>query len=276
MGTLSTEFGNSTGSIGPYKVAPYNLPVLSKTQFSALSNETRERIISDRQSIILFSAAIEDSYLDKELGNLEIQFHGSRHSLQQLIDEGKGLPSKERLLLVKDIVNENMAYSPPEDDAKVKRRQNAPMQNVIDYAQTSRESLESKHGDCEDFAILAADLLQKMGTPPEDIKILAGSVYNRDGHHQFDHANLTVKTSEKSWDTLELINDSVTILGTTSYLQHGLKGELFFVPSIAVGADLAISDFNIDQSKDLPKSRFEKPFKVPANLEQTHSPSITP
>lgn len=264
---ISEEFNKKPDRIGPYNVEHYNPPVMTAAQFGKLSEEQRMRTLSDRQSIILHGAAIEDSEQDIDLGKLPIKLSGKDISLQKAINFGKTLPLSERLEFVKDIINENVTYSSAEEDAAIPRRPNAPMQNAIDYAQTSRETLTNGHGDCEDYAILGADLLKKMGTPPQDIQVLSGSVYNNKGEHLFDHANLAVKTTPNSWDIAELIHDKTTVLPASSYLQNGLKGQMFFVPSIAVGGDTSASSFNIPQPEGLPKNRFD------TLMQNQHTPS---
>ena len=268
---ISEQFNKEPDRIGPYNVAQYSQPVMTAAQFGNLSEDQRTRILSDRQSIFLHSAALEDSDQDQNLGELPIKLSEQYISLQRALDLGKTLPPSKKLELVKDILNENVTYSSAEADADIPRRPNVPMPDVIDYAQTSRETLGNGHGDCEDYAILGADLLKRMGMPPQDVQILSGAVYNNKGEHLFDHANLAVKTAPNSWDISELVNDKASILPASSYLQNGLKGQLFFVPSISIGGDASASSFHVPQPDGLPKDRFEpeqtpnKPPPYPQN-----------
>jgi hypothetical protein len=272
----SQSFDDPALQMGPYAVAAFSRPTLTAEQFQSMSQENRERVVMDRHALIIQGAALEDSQSDQSLDKIEISIGKDRITVGDAVRVGSNLPEKDRMELVREVLNSNVRYSSPEQDANVPRREGVPLAGEIDYAQTSRETLTRGTGDCEDFAILGADLLRRMGTDPANIQVLSGTVYNSGGEKLFDHANLAVRSSDNHWRIMELVNDKQTILSADSYLQNGHKG-YYFVPSVAIDGNMNAIDFSGPQNPSTPKSRFEEPLVVPdtPNVPSSSGPKKT-
>ncbi len=275
MAGITQEFNEKQDFIGPYRVVDYSTRPVTPAQVDKMPADVRHRYMADHQSALILSGAVFDSQDDKTLGDRLVTFRDKEVPVSALIEVGQKLSVPDKVKLVQEIVNGNVEYTSPEKDRDRPRRENAPFKTAGDYAQTSGEMLDNGEGDCEDFAILEADILQRMGVPPEDLKIMSGTVHNDKDGTKFDHVNLAVKTSDKSWDVMELAGKGVKVLPATSYLQQGLQQQ-YFVPSIAVGMDGQVDDFNIKQPDGAPKNRFDKdyPDAIKAALQPQIQPSV--
>lgn len=225
-------------------------------QIYALPQKARESTIQDIQSINIQSAAIDDSMSDDTIGEITLQLNGQKTTLENILEIGRNLPDAQKMELVRDVMNQNVTYTPPEVDPFVPRRETAPLQDIGDYAQTTRETLNSGIGDCEDWAIAQADMLNRMGIPPENLQVMSGNVYNTNDNTQFGHTNLAVKTSDDQWNVMELGNGKV-FMTDEKYLNDGIEG-YYFVPSISVGLDGKNNEFKLDHAPSGPtqKQRF--------------------
>lgn len=71
-----------------------------------------------------------------------------------------------------------------------------------DFWKKTKDTYESKQGDCEDGALLTAHILLKNGVPKDRVKVVGGYVYDRFGNG-FGHAYCIYKRSDGEWITLD-------------------------------------------------------------------------
>lgn len=230
-------------TIGPYILSEPQRGITLE-QILALPPKAKQIKLQNIQTTNIHMAALSDSLDDKTIGKTSLQLDGEPITLSEIIARGENLPDDKKLELVKQVMNQNVTYTPPEVDPFVERRATAPLQDIGDYAQTTRETLTSGIGDCEDWAIAQADLLIRMGIPPQNVQIMSGTVYNTNDDTQFDHANLAVKTSSGKWDVMELGQGKVFVAPKT-YLNDGIEG-YHFMPSMSLSGDGIVSDFKVD------------------------------
>lgn len=243
---------NQHDKIGPYYLAPLRQG-LSMEEIYAMPPKHREVFLGNMQTMRLQPAALAESQND-DMSNLGLlKLNGESVTFEEIVEMGRSLPDEYKLELVKQVMNQNITYTPPELDPFIPRRQSAPDKSAGDYAQTIRETLTSGIGDCEDWAIAEADLLVRMGISPQNIKIMSGTVYNTHDNTEFDHSNLAVKTSDGSWSVIEIGKDKSFII-SQDYLDEGIEG-YYFVPNIAIGADSKIENFKLDNTEQ-PKYGF--------------------
>jgi predicted transglutaminase-like cysteine proteinase len=225
-------------NIGPYTFTSASAAApLQPEAFSALTPLQQERILLDRQSRVLFTSALGDSQ-DEDISQTKVKLNGRDFELGRLTDLAENLSHDKKMVLVRGILNQNMAYVPPETDAvwQGHQRPTAPMQNGIDYAQTLGESLKRGKGDCEDFAIAGAEIARRMGIAPDNIAVMRGHYQDPKGATMFEHANLAVKDEKGNWEVLEIVNNKVTAHPADSFLEKGIEGYKF-IPTAFVRAD---------------------------------------
>lgn len=236
-------------TIGPYILDEHRKGVTIE-QINSMPPKQKSIAYQNIQTINIHMAALSDSFDDETSGSIPLKLNGQSVTMEKVIDLGKTLPDKAKLELVRKVMNENVTYTPPELDPFVTRRENAPLKEIGDYAQTTRETFESGVGDCEDWAIAQTDLLTKMGVPPENLQIMSGTVYNSNDNTEFDHANLAVKTSDGVWNVMELGNGKVFV-APQDYLDNGMQG-YNFMPNISISGDGIVSDFKVNTNKPSP------------------------
>lgn len=243
--------------VGPYQAAPLIHTQRTPEQFAALDENVRRRLGSINNGTILHRGAMMES-AGADLDGITVRHDNKDVSLKDIIEQGKALPIQEKIDLASSVVANNVKYTPMENDATQTRRPTAPLQDTLDYAQTIEETMTLRSGDCEDFAVAQGELLMRMGVAPEDIQVMSGTVYDKQGKEQFEHVNLGVKSGENKWDVLELVGDGIKKLPANDYLQNGLNGQ-YFVPYSAVDGNLKPLTYEVPQSGMTPKDKFEGP-----------------
>lgn len=231
--------------IGPYVLGERE-GGMTLEKINAMPPRQKSIFLQNIDTINLHIGALSDSFDDDMIGSTPLKLNGKSVTMNKVVEMGKSLPDQKKIELVQKVMNENVTYTDPELDPFIKRRPTAPLQEIGDYAQTTRETLESGIGDCEDWAIAETDLLVKMGIPPQNLQIMSGTVYNTNDDTQFDHANLAVKTSDGAWNVMD-INQGKSFVAPQSYLDKGMGG-YYFVPDISISAEGTISQFKL--SKD--------------------------
>jgi hypothetical protein len=230
-------------TIGPYILGEREKG-MTVDKINAMPPKQQEITYQNIQTINIHMAALGESLEDETIGDTPLMFDGENRTLDEIIRVGKTMPDADKLQLVRQVMNQNVTYTPPELDPFVERRESAPLKEIGDYAQTTRETLTSGIGDCEDWAIAQADMLVRMGIPPENLQIMSGTVYNTNDDTQFDHANLAVKTSDNKWNVMELGNGKVFVAPET-YLDNGIEG-YHFMPNMSISGEGAVSQFKIN------------------------------
>lgn len=253
--------------VGPYQAAPMVHTPRAPEQFAALDKDAIRRLGSINNATILHRGAMMES-AEENIDDISVKHGDKQVPLKDIIEQGKNLPIQEKMNLVSSVVSNNVTYTAMENDATQTRRPTAPLQDAQDYAQTIKETLTLKTGDCEDFAIAQSELLMRMGVPAQDIQVMSGTVYNAQGKEQFEHANLGVKTGENHWDVLELVGHGVKKLPADDYMQNGFQGQ-YFVPYSAIDGNLKPITYEVPQSGMTPKDKFEGPDAKKLGLSNT-------
>lgn len=249
---MTDDLAREETTIGPYILGAHRKGVTLE-QINAMPPKQKSTTYQNIQTINIHMAALSDSFDDETSGSIALKLNGQPITIDKVVELGRALPDRDKLELIKKVMNENVTYTPPELDPFVTRRKSAPMKEIGDYAQTTRETFESGIGDCEDWAIAQTDLLAKMGIPPENLQIMSGTVYNSKDNTEFDHANLAVKTSDGVWNVMELGNGKVFV-APPNYLDDGMQG-YNFIPNISIGGNGIVSDFKVNANKPSPTSK---------------------